>query len=269
MASVSPVRLTAGAAAERAPPATAAIRKINYADLRAALAAGWQDFAEKRGDLVFIGVLYPAVGLLASIFVMQRSLLPVLFPMVAGLSLMGPLVAAGFYELARRREEGLDASWWHFLDIRHSPAIVSLAALGMMLLAVFSVWIAAAWAIYHMTMGAVLPSSFNGFVNDVLTTGAGWRLIVIGNLVGFLFAAGVLAISLVSFPMVVHRGVSAEEAVATSVRAVMANPGPVAAWGLIVAALLGLGSLPLFIGLAVVLPWLGYATWHLYRRMIG
>jgi uncharacterized membrane protein len=102
----------------------------------------------------------------------------------------------------------------------------------------------------------------------VLFTRAGWTLIVVGNLVGFLFAVVALTISVVSFPLLLDRDVGAAVALLTSVRVVVANPLTMALWGLIVAALLVIGSLPMFIGLAVTLPLLGHATWHLYRKAV-
>jgi uncharacterized membrane protein len=102
----------------------------------------------------------------------------------------------------------------------------------------------------------------------VLFTGPGWNLILVGNLVGLLFAVVVLVISVVSFPLLLDRDVGAAVAVLTSVRAVLANPVTMGLWGLIVAALLFVGSLPLFLGLTVVLPVLGHATWHLYRKVV-
>src|SRR5262249_37451426 len=112
------------------------------------------------------------------------------------------------------------------------------------------------------------PASISQFINDVLTTPAGWNLIIVGNVVGFLFAVLVLMISVVSFPLLLDRDVGAAVAMVTSVRAVLTNPVTMAVWGLIVAALLLLGSLPFFLGLTVVLPVLGHATWHLYRRVV-
>ena len=102
----------------------------------------------------------------------------------------------------------------------------------------------------------------------MFTTGAGWALIVVGIGVGFLFAVLVLTISVVSFPMLLDRDVGLFTAVATSVLAVVTNPVPMAVWGLIVAGGLVLGSLPALLGLIVVMPVLGHATWHLYRKVV-
>lgn len=141
-------------------------------------------------------------------------------------------------------------------------------ALGVVLLVIFAVWIGVARAIYVENFGYAPPASLAAFAHDVLATRAGWNLIVIGNGMGFLFAVVALAISVVSFPLLLDRDVGASVALLTSVRVVAANPLTMALWGLIVAALLVIGSLPLFVGLAVVLPVLGHATWHLYRKAV-
>ena len=147
----------------------------------------------------------------------------------------------------------------------HSPSRDAIAALGVLLLVIFAIWIAVAQAIYVANFGYQPAASIPHFVRQVFTTPEGWMLIIVGNFVGFLFAATVLVISVVAFPLLVDREVGAVEAVLTSARAFAANPVMMAIWGLIVAALLVIGSLPFFFGLAVVVPVLGHSTWHLYR----
>ena len=131
-----------------------------------------------------------------------------------------------------------------------------------------SVWMPSSYTIYQVTMGQEGIVSFTAFYRDVFTTGAGWALIVVGVGVGFLFAVLVLTISVVSFPMLLDRDVGLFTAVATSVHAVVENPVPMAVWGLIVAGGLVLGSLPALLGLIIVMPVLGHATWHLYRKVV-
>jgi uncharacterized membrane protein len=140
--------------------------------------------------------------------------------------------------------------------------------LGLMLVALFLVWIAVAQAIYVANFGYTPAASMPDFVHQVLTTAAGWTLIIVGNGIGFLFAVAVLTLGVVSFPLLLDRDVGAATALLTSIRAVMANPFVIGVWGFIVAALLLLGSIPAFLGLAVVMPVLGHATWHLYRKLI-
>jgi uncharacterized membrane protein len=249
-------------------PAVPVIRRIGPADLFDALARGWEDFAATPSHAVFLCVIYPAIGIAIAGLTLGFAIIPLLFPLAAGFALIGPLAALGLYELSRRREAGADASAAHALDVLHSPSLGPILALGALLLIIFFTWIATARGIYVANFGYAAPESFAQFAHDVLFTRAGWTLIVVGNLVGFLFAAVALTISVVSFPLLLDRDVGAAVALLTSVRVVIANPLTMALWGLIVAALLVIGSLPMFIGLAVTLPLLGHATWHLYRKAV-
>jgi len=254
-----------------------AVRHIGISDLRASLRDGWRDFQEKRGDILIVGFLYPLIGLMVAAFALNDRFVPLAFPLCAGLSLLGPAVAVGFYELARRRERGEDSNWSHFLDgFRRNGASIALATL--VLAAIFGLWLGAAWLLYTQAFGgsSYLLWSFDqantitltDFLSHLFTTREGWTLILLGNLVGAGFALIVLALSVVTFPMLVDRQVDVGSAFAMSLRAFATNWKTLIGWGIIVGALLVLGAIPAFIGLAVVLPVLGYATWHLYTRMI-
>jgi uncharacterized membrane protein len=250
-------------------PAHVTINRIGFADLTAALRAGLDDFYAMPTHAMFLAAIYPIIGLVLARLAFGYSVLPLLFPLAAGFALIGPLAALGLYELSRRREAGLPVSAGHALDVVQSSSIGGLIALGGLLLIIFGLWIAFANAIYIANFGYAPPKSIMSFVSDVLTTRAGWNLIVVGNGVGFLLAVVVLIISAVSFPMLLDRDVGAAVALSTSIRVVANNPLTMAAWGLIVAALLLIGSLPLLLGLTVVMPVLGHATWHLYRRAVS
>jgi len=244
------------------------IRKIGLADLADALRRGLNDFAAMPSHVIFLGLLYPIVGFVLFRLAFGYDVLPLLYPLATGFALIGPLAAVGLYELSRRREQGRDTHWTHVFDVRRSPSIGAIVALAVLLMLIFLVWLATAQAIYQSLFGVLAPSSITNFIHDVLTTDAGWKLMLFGNAAGFLFALVVLVISVVSFPLLLDRDVGAAVALWTSVRAVAANPFPMAVWGLIVAVLLTLGSLPFFFGLAIVVPILGHATWHLYRRVV-
>lgn len=244
------------------------VGRIGVSDLRTALVKGWDDFSSMPSHAIFLCLIYPIVGLGLAALTLGYALLPLLFPLAAGFALLGPFAAIGLYELSRRREAGVGVTASDALHVLSSPSIGAIVALGVLLTAIFLIWVAVANAIYVAHFGYGSPQSVEQFLRDVFTTRNGWSMIVIGNLVGFLFAVAVLTISVVSFPLLLDRDAGAAGALLTSMRAVLANPVPMALWGLIVAALLFVGSLPLFLGLAVVLPVLGHATWHLYRRTV-
>jgi uncharacterized membrane protein len=257
--------------AQDATPALPAVRKIGPADLKDALARGLDDFWEMpTTHIIFLSLIYPIAGLFLARMAFGYDVLPLLFPIMAGFALIGPFAGIWLYELSRRREYGLDVHWRHAFDVLRSPSLGSILVLGLLLMAIFVVWIAVAQAIYVATLGykPAAAASIPEFIRQVLTTPAGWTLIIVGNGIGFLFALLVLTISVVSFPMLVDRNVGVAGAVVTSLRAVAANPVTMALWGLIVAVALVLGSLPLLFGLAVVMPVLGHATWHLYRKVV-
>ncbi len=245
-----------------------AVRRIEVADLRDVLVRGLADFGAYRTDVIFICIIYPVAGLILARLAFGYDMLPLLFPLASGFALIGPIAAVGLYEMSRRREQGLEISWLDAFGVVRAPAFGAIVMLGLILLAIFLLWLVTAYTIYHVTMGQEGIVSFTAFYRDVFTTGAGWALIVVGVGVGFLFAVLVLTISVISFPMLLDQDVGLFTAVATSVHAVVENPVPMAVWGLIVAGGLVLGSLPVLLGLIIVMPVLGHATWHLYRKVV-
>jgi uncharacterized membrane protein len=244
------------------------VRKIRFADLKDAVAKGIDDFWAMPTHVIFLAIIYPLVGVFLARMTFGLGVMPLLFPLAAGFALIGPFAAIGLYEMSRQRERGIDVTWKHAFEVLRCPSLDSIAALGMVLMVVLLIWLAVAQALYQLLFGYGSPESIGRFVSDILTTSAGWTLIIAGNGIGFLFAAFVLTISVVSFPLLLDRDVGAMVAAETSVKAVVHNPLMMAAWGLFVAVALVIGSLPVFVGLAVVMPVLAHSTWHLYRKVV-
>jgi uncharacterized membrane protein len=250
-----------------APPP--AVRRIALTDIGPILARGFDDFAAFRTDVIFICLIYPLVGLVLARLAFGYDMLPLVFPLASGFALVGPFAAVGLNEMSRRRELGMEVGWADAVAVVRTPSFGAILLLGLALMAIFLLWLFVAEIIYAITLGPMPPTSIGSFVHDVFTTNAGWTMIAVGVSVGFLFALTVLAISVVSFPLLLDREVGLDTAVLTSMRAILANPVPMAAWGLIVAGALVLGSIPFFLGLIVVMPVLGHATWHIYRAVVA
>jgi uncharacterized membrane protein len=248
-----------------APPQ---VRRISFADLGDVLKKGWDDFLAYRADVIFLCLVYPLAGLALAFMTSNASLLPLIFPLFSGFTLIGPFAALFLYEMSRRRERGETVAWTDGVRAFRSTNAAATFKLGLLLAVIFALWLATAMLIYMGTMGPEMPASMQSFASDVFSTSAGWRLIVIGVAVGFVFALAVLSISVVSFPLLLDRHVAVSTAIATSVHAMRVNTAPLLAWGFIVAALLVLGMIPVLVGLIVVLPVLGHATWHLYRKVV-
>jgi len=245
-----------------------AVRTIGAPDIFDAIKLGIADFNAKPSHLFLMGLIYPIAGFLGTAWAFGSDLLPLVLPIVGGYAIMGPFVAVILYRVSRRREQGQDFPWSEAFTGLTGQRSRTIGILGLILLAIFIAWLFIAQAIYAATLGGIGFDTPAEFLRLVFLTPEGWTLIVIGNGVGFLLAAGVLAAFVVSFPLALDRDVSARAAIRTSLRASFASPGAMAMWGAIIVGSMIIGALTLLVGLAVVLPVLGHASWHVYRKAV-
>ncbi len=253
-----------GSAADAEPQ----FRVLGLDDIRNALSLGWRDLMRFRSDVLALVFIYPIIGVALAFLAFERALLPMLFPLAAGFALLGPIASIGMYEISKQHEDTGSATWGSALSALRSRAVGPVMVLGSFMLMWFLLWMAAAFGVYSITLGPSMPESTFGFFQDVFTTAAGWNMILLGFAVGSVFAGVVLVVAAISFPMLIDRPVGLPLAVVTSVKVARENPGVMIIWGLVVAGLLAIATVPVFLGLVLVLPWLGHSTWHLYRLAV-
>ncbi|MBK3745998.1 DUF2189 domain-containing protein [Paraburkholderia aspalathi] len=244
------------------------VRKIQFHDVFAALSEGFEDFWAKPSHYVFLCLIYPLAGLFITYWSSGANALPLLFPLMAGFALIGPFAAIGLYEISRRRELHEDTSWRHAFEVWHSPSVPSILAIGALLVAVFIAWLITAQSLYSDLFGPLVPASISALMDQVLYTQQGHELIWMGNAIGLGFALFTLCTTIVAFPLLLDRDVGAAAAIYTSIRVFFRNPAECLLWAAIVVVLLVVGFATLMVGLAIVIPVLGHATWHLYRKTV-
>jgi uncharacterized membrane protein len=241
------------------------VRELRLPDLWDALKAGFDDMRQTRTDAITVAVLYPVAAVFLGAIIVLQNFLPLVFPICAGFSLLGPMATLWFAAQSRKRERGDDSAISAFTPER----LVAIQRLCVIAIMLFVVWNVAAGTIYGLTLGSSNENAGASFLYRVFHTQAGWELILIGCGTGAVLAVLALAVFFISFPLVLDRPVSASQAIGISVKTMLQNPFVVLSWGVIVVVGLVLGAIPALLGIVIVLPTLGHASWHLYRRAVA
>ncbi len=243
------------------------IRTITADDVYGALAQGWADFRAVPRFGLFFGGVYALLGiaLFVQLWVLDQPFW--IFPFAAAFPLLGPFAAIGLYEVSRRREAGEPLDWAEVLGVVWRQRGGQIPSIAFVVMAGFLVWMWVASILVILFLGRMSLATYSN-VDAVLATPSGWMLLVVGGIIGAGIAFVLFALTVVSLPMLLDREIDYVTAMVTSFRAVMENRQPMFHWAWIVAGSLFAAMLPLFLGLVVVLPVLGHATWHLYRKVI-
>jgi uncharacterized membrane protein len=244
------------------------VRAVTVRDIVEALAAGLRDFQAAPLYGLAFGALYAVGGILILYFAFAAGVGYLAYPLAAGFALVGPFVAVGLYEVSRRRETGEPLSWSAVLHTIVAQRHRELGWMAFVTLFVFIVWMYQVRLLIALMLGLRTFTSLQEFLVVISTTPEGWLFLIIGHAVGAALSLLLFSLTVVSFPLLLDRDVDFVTAMITSVRAVTTSPGPMIGWAATVVLLLLVASLPGFLGLVIVLPVLGHATWHLYRRLV-
>lgn len=239
---------------------------LTTSDLRRAIAAGWGDFRACPAFGLFFAAIYVGAGIFLYYALFSWGEIGWLVPAAAGFPLIAPFVAVGLYEVSRRREAGLPMSWRAVLGALRGRGDEQILSMGVILFVAFAFWIMLAHGIFAIFLA---ESGIGSESLELFRTGAGIMTLVVGSIVGALMALAFYAITVVSLPMLVDRDVDFITAIIVSLGTVRSNKYVMLGWAVLIALSLFVAMVPLFLGLLVVLPVLGHATWHLYRRAVG
>lgn len=244
------------------------VRTITLNDLWRSLRQGYDDFGAKPSSIPLMILFYSLFAYVFTLFAFGEELRYLAFPIVGGFTFVGPMVAMVFFEISRRRERGQSLRWRDAFRFIHTSSFAPILAMSILMMVLYVAWLYMAEIIFFGTFGNTMPTSMSDFINQLFSTRHGGALIFYGNFVGFLFAFAAMALSVIAFPLALDKPVTSITAVSVSVKAFTSNVFVLSVWGLVVVALLAIGSALFLIGLSVALPILGHATWHLYRKII-
>ena len=245
------------------PSRVVAAQDLSTRDLLAALGAGWRDFITRPIYGLFFAAIFAISGILLTYVLFTRGELAWLIPAAAGFPIIAPFTAVGLYEVSRRREQGLPTSWRTVLGAVKGRGDEQILAMGVILFVAFGFWVIVA----HTISAIFLAEAGAGSESlAFLQTADGIAMLAVGSLFGGAMALAFYAITVISLPRLVDRDVDLITAIITSLRVFRQNMVVMLAWALLIALALVAAIATFFIGLLVVLPVLGHATWHLYRR---
>lgn len=240
---------------------------IDFGVIRFVLAAGWRDFRRAPGFGLMFSAFYVAGGLVLASVAAAAGQEWWLMPFIVGFPLVAPFAAVGLYEVSRRLESGEPLVWREIMGVVFAQKDRQIPSMAMVILLLFMFWLFLAHTIFALFLGPAAMTNVSTSL-AILGSAQGIAMLVMGTAIGAGFAAVLFAITVVGLPLLLDREVDFITAIIASFGAVTANPLVMLGWGLTIALLMAIGMAPLFLGLFVVLPLLGHASWHMYRELL-
>lgn len=239
---------------------------LSLGDLRTALGAGWRDFLAEPIYGLFFAAIFAVSGIVLTYVFYAHGEFSLLIPAAAGFPILAPFTAVGLYEVSRRKEERSALRWRHVLGAVKGRGDEQILAMGVIIFVAFGFWVIVAHAISAIFLAEAGPGSES---LAFLLTSNGIGMLAVGSAFGGVMALAFYAMTVISLPMLVDRDVDLITATITSFKVFRANLPIMLLWATIIAAALFAAIATIFLGLLIVLPVLGHATWHLYRRAVA
>jgi uncharacterized membrane protein len=250
-------------------PAPVKINRIGFADVKAALAQGWRDFTRAPAIGLFFGAIYAAGGIAIWLLLRVYHEPWWIIPIAVGFPLIGPFIAVGLYEASRRLAAGQPLRFGEILTVILAQRKRQVAWMAFVVLFIFWMWLYEVRMLLAIFLGFKSFSSIGAFIEVVTTTPEGIGFLIVGTAVGAAISFVLFCTTVVAIPLLLDREIDLITAIITSFKAVFQNLVPMIGWGITIVALTFAALLPMFLGLLVVLPVLGHATWHLYTKVVA
>jgi len=254
--------------AEYQPPKLPSVKKIEFTDVQASLKAGWKDFLQAPMFGLAFGGIFVVGGLLILAALTVYDMPWMIIPVAIGFPLIGPFVAVGLYEVSRRLIAGQPLVWREIFFLILGQRERQLGWMAFVVLFIFWIWIYQVRLLMALFLGFKSYGSIGDFATMVLTTPEGIGFLIVGTIVGAAVSFSLYAATVMAMPLLMAREIDFVSAIIISFKAVRENFFPMIGFALIVGVLTLLAMLPAFLGLLIVMPLLGHATWHLYRRVV-
>jgi uncharacterized membrane protein len=244
------------------------VKALTFEQLEKAVSRGIADFVAKPMFGLVIGGTCAFFGIAIVACIRWLNIPWMIYPFAIGFPLIGPFLAVGLYEVSRRLQTGEEVTWGAVISRMWVQRGRELSWMAFVVLFVMWVWVYQVRLLMALFLGMKSFSTIDAFIKVLMTTTEGWLFLGIGHLVGAVLAIIMFSITVISIPLLMEKELDIVTAMITSLKVVLASPVIMVGWGIAVTLLVIMASLPMFLGLIIVLPVLGHTTWHIYKKTV-